>query len=510
MSNIDITGSSLNIDNIKNFYINYKEVQISLSKESIEAIKHSREIIENVIDKAETVYGVTTGFGRFSETNISKNDIEKLQINLIRSHSCGMGEYLSEDIVKLAMILRVNSLAKGYSGIRLETVETLINLINNNIIPVVPCQGSLGASGDLAPLSHISLALLGEGYVWNNGEKVPTKEVLIKYDIKPVSLKGKEGLALINGTQISLAILLKAYIKAEMLLKIADVSSALSIEASKGTPDAFDEDIHKLRGHKGQINTAANIRRLLGNSRLIKTYSQGGRVQDAYSFRCVPQVHGASRDACYYIKGIIETEMNSVTDNPLVFNDKILSGGNFHAQHVGMAADNLKIALAELGSISERRIERLLNPSITDLNGFLANKPGVESGYMIAQYTAASIVSENKAISHPSTVDSISVSGNQEDHCSMAPIASRKALEIAENIEKILAIELMISIQSIELRGIDNASIVANIVRDDIRKTVPHLKEDRILFEDMENIREMISNFSLISKIEENVGKLTY
>ena len=480
MNNIEISGNLIDFEHMKNI-LSGKQVTIKLTKDSVNAVKKSRERVENIINKGDVVYGITTGFGKFSEEVISKNDVEKLQTNLIRSHSCGMGDDLPPNLIKLAMILRANSLSKGYSGIRLETLNTLIELINKDIIPVVPAQGSLGASGDLAPLSHIALALLGEGLVWNEGKKVPAKELLTKYNIKPITLQGKEGLALINGTPVTLAILLDALLKAENLLKTADISTAMTLQAYMGTPDAFDEDIHKLRPHKGQIRTAENIRKLIEGSNLTRTYSQKGRVQDAYSLRCVPQVHGASRDAVYYVRSVVETEIASVTDNPLVFEDKVLSGGNFHAQHLGIASDTLKIALAEIGNISERRVERMLNPNLTDQKGFLANEPGVESGFMIAQYTQASIVSENKALSHPATVDSIPVSGNQEDHCSMAPIGSRKALEIAENVEKILAIELMVASQSIELRGLKDASKPIKAVVGKIREQVPTLERDRIL-----------------------------
>lgn len=509
MINIELSGNVIDYEHIKNILFG-KQINISMTKNSEDAVKKSRERVEDVINKGKVVYGITTGFGKFSEKVISKNDVEKLQTNLIRSHSCGMGEDLPPNVIKLAMILRANSLSKGYSGIRPNTLNTLIEIINKNIIPVVPAQGSLGASGDLAPLSHIALVLLGEGLVWNNGKKVPSMELLNKYNVKPIKLEGKEGLALINGTPVTLAILLNALFKADTLLKTADIATAMTLQAYMGTPDAFDEDIHKLRPHKGQIATAENIRNLIKGSKLTRTYSQNGRVQDAYSLRCVPQVHGASRDALYYVRNIAETEIGSVTDNPLVFEDKILSGGNFHAQHLGIASDTMKIALAEIGNISERRVERLLNPNLTNQKGFLANEPGVESGFMIAQYTSASIVSENKALSHPATVDSIPVSGNQEDHCSMAPIGARKALEIAENVEKVLAIELMIASQSIELRGLENASKPIEAVVNKIREYVPGLDKDRMLYEDMNNIKKLIANRVIVDTAESISGTLNY
>lgn len=512
-----LTGNDLDFKQVKSI-LRYKNTKVELSEKAIESVKISRKRIEQIINQNKVVYGVTTGFGKFSETIIPKESIEELQTNLIRSHACGMGKVIIDEVVKLAMVLRVNSLAKGYSGIRLETLETMIALINNNITPVVPCQGSLGASGDLAPLAHIALVLMGEGYVWDGDKAVESKILLERYNIKPIQLYGKEGLALINGTQITLAILLDALIKTEVIFKTADIAALMTLEACKGTPDPFDPDIHKLRPHEGQINTAVNIRKLMEGSKLILSEAQGGRVQDAYSLRCVPQVHGASRDAYYYAKKIAETEMNSVTDNPLIFppNDenaseydsKVLSGGNFHAQHLGIAADSLKVAIAEIGSISEARIERMLNPSLTDLTPFLTNRPGIESGFMIAQYTAAAILSENKALSHPATVDSIPVSGEQEDHCSMAPIAARMALQIADNVEKILAIELMIATQSIDLRGVDKASITSKIVHEIIRKVVKKLDGDRILSNDMSEIKYLIENDIIVDAIEEQMGEL--
>lgn len=507
MNNISLSGNNLTLKEINQILKNPK-IRINLTEESIEAVKLSRKRIEDIIQRGEVVYGVTTGFGRFSETVINNDDINLLQSNLIKSHACGMGDYLSSDIVKLAMILRVNSLAKGHSGIKLNTLNKLIELINNNIIPVVPSQGSLGASGDLAPLSHIALVLIGEGFAYDNEKIVSANEILKKNNIEPIVLGAKEGLALINGTQITLSILISAFMKALNVLKVGDICAAMSLEASQGTPDAFDEDIHKLRPHRGQIKTAKNVQKIISDSNLVINYSQGGKVQDAYSLRCVPQVHGASKDALHFIENVIEIEINSVTDNPLIFEDKVLSGGNFHAQYLGIASDTLKVAMAEIGNISERRVERLLNPSISDLNPFFANKPGVESGFMIAQYTAAAIVSENKALSHPATVDSIPVSGNQEDHCSMAPIAARKALEIINNVEKILAIELMVVSQALDLRGIDKASKSSKQVVNLIRKDVPKLKNDRILFLDMKKIRELINNGNIVETVESITGEL--
>ncbi len=507
MYRIVISDEGLSLNQIADIIQN-PEIKIELSEKVIDLVNISRKRIEDIIKSQKAVYGITTGFGRFSDKFIPIDKVNELQLNLIRSHSTGMGEILPYEIVKPAMVLRANSLAKGYSGIRIETLKTLIELINSNIIPFVPSQGSLGASGDLAPLSHIALVLIGEGYVLDGDKKVQSSEILKKFNIKPIKLEGKEGLALINGTPVTLSILLNAYLRAENIFKVADIVSSISLQASLGNPNAFDNRIHQVRPHKGQIEVAENIRKLISDSSLILTHEQGGRIQDAYSFRCIPQVHGASRDAGQFVRGVIETEIASVTDNPLIFEDEVLSGGNFHAQHLGIAGDTLKVAIAEIGNISERRIERMLNPSVTDLPPFLANSPGFDSGFMIAQYTAAAIVSENKAISHPATVDSIPVSGNQEDHCSMAPIAARKALEIADNVEKVLAIELMTAIQSIELRGVENASKSAMAVFDLVRSKVPKLENDRILFEDMEAIKTIIKNGSVVKVVKDTIGKI--
>lgn len=415
MKSISIGGAKLTVEEL--IAVARKGARVQLSEEAIAAIDRSRQVVEKCVEEKRVVYGLTTGFGKFSDVTISDQDTLLLQENLIMSHACGVGEPLPDEVVRAMMLLRINALGIGYSGIRVSTVQTLVEMLNKDVIPVIPSKGSLGASGDLVPLAHMSLVLLGMGEAKYRGEVMSGEQAMKLAGITPVKLTSKEGLALINGTPAMCAVGALALADAEMLMKSADVIAALSMEAECGIADAMDERLHRVRRQPGQMAVAENMRRLFEGSRYISRQGEL-RVQDAYSFRCIPQIHGASRDAIAYVRNIIDNELNAVTDNPLIFSDteEALSGGNFHGQYLAISLDVLGIALAELANVSERRIERLVNPALSGLPAFLIKNGGLNSGMMIAQYTAASLVSENKVLAHPASVDSIPSSANQEDH----------------------------------------------------------------------------------------------
>jgi len=496
-----IDGESLRLEDIIKVAVEKESIELSsISKEKVEV---SREYVNKIIENNEVVYGVTTGFGKFCNVNISSQDTRDLQVNLIRSHSAGVGEYLSEDAVRAMMLLRANALAKGYSGIRYSTLQTLIDMLNKGVIPRVPSQGSLGASGDLVPLAHMVLVMIGEGEALYKGRVMPGKEAMQLAGIMPVTLEAKEGLALINGTQAMTAIGSLALAEAINLSRIADISAALTFEALNGVIDAFDENVNLVRPHKGQIECARNMRKLLEGSQFV-THQGNPKVQDAYTLRCIPQVHGAVRDALEHIKEIVEIEMNSATDNPLIFpeSDVVISGGNFHGEPIAINMDYMGIAVSELASIAERRIERLVNPSLNEgLPAFLVDNGGLNSGLMIAQYTAASLVSENKTLATPASVDSIPSSANQEDHVSMGTIAARKARRIVENTRNVLAIELLCAAQAIDLRLKENKGKEMGKGTKEayrlIREKVKYIDKDRGLSEDIKNLADDICNNEL-------------
>ncbi|MCS6808652.1 MAG: histidine ammonia-lyase [Bacteroidota bacterium] len=476
--------------------------RIELSPKAQQAVQRSRAIVENYIASDEPIYGITTGFGEFANVRISPQDLEQLQENLIFSHSAGTGSWLPREIVRAMLILRINALAKGYSGIRLETLNTLVQMVNADIIPAVPEQGSVGSSGDLVQLSHIALAALGKGRILlRNGEAQPSDAILRQHGITPVRLQAKEGLAMINGTQMMCAFGTLSIDKALRLAYLADVAGALSTEALRGTDTAFDERIHALRGFAGQRESARMLRALMQGSQIRESHRDrtvDNRVQDAYSIRCMPQVHGASRDALQYVASVIQTEINAATDNPLIFPADVplggihLEGGNFHGQPVALALDFLAIACAELANISERRIERLVNGSLSGLPRFLAPHGGVHSGLMIAQYTAASIISENKVLCHPASVDSIPTSANQEDHNSMGSIAAQKAWRVVHNLERVLAIEFLCATQGLDFLLPLRSSEPLEAVRTAIRSVVPFMESDRVVYDDIEAIRQLL------------------
>lgn len=483
---------------------------IALSEKAIAAVNKARAYVDEKLEKGEIIYGLTTGFGKFSDRFIPREDTAALQKNLIISHSCGMGDPYPTEVVRGAMLLRINALARGNSGVRLETLETLVNMLNKGVHPVVPQKGSLGASGDLAPLSHIVLVMLGEGEAEYQGEVMSGKAAMEKAGIKTIELSAKEGLALINGTQIMTSMAALLCHDARLLAKTADIALAMTGEALNAITKAFDPKVHLVRGHKGQIESAENMARLLEDSKLSARV-QPGKVQDAYSLRCAPQVHGASRDAIDYVYAAVEREINAVTDNPIVFSDEndVISAGNFHGQPMALAMDFLAIAMAELSNISERRTERLVNPQLSaGLPAFLTEDGGVNSGFMIVQYSAASMVSENKVYCHPASVDSIPSSANQEDHVSMGTTAARKARMVLDNVQKVLGIELFCASQGIYFRGEDKLATATDALYKHIRKSVSPVKEDRVMYTELAKFDRMVKNGEVVAVVEQAIGAL--
>jgi histidine ammonia-lyase len=513
---LKIDGKSLTLELIDRFI--RENQKVVLSDNAVKRIKIGRKLIDKWVHSGEAVYGVTTGFGEFSNIRISENDTKKLQRNLIVSHSAGVGENLSPLIVKIMMLLRANALASGNSGIRLSTLEHLISMINCNILPVIPSQGSVGSSGDLAPLSHLVLAMIGEGDVQivknvldeNSGsvKTISSKAAFKKFNLTPVILGAKEGLALINGTQMMTAFASWICISAKSLIKTVDISSALSPEALRGTDKAYDPRLHQLRPYAGQITTAKNMLELLKGSEIRESHLKGDiRVQDSYSIRCIPQIHGASRDTIEYVSSLVGIEINSVTDNPLIFPEEEdhIEGGNFHGQPMALAMDFMAIALSELANVSERRIERMVNGALSGLPRFLMKNGGLNSGLMIAQYTAASLVSENKVLAHPASVDSIPTSANQEDHNSMGSIAARKCFQILKNVQTVIGIELMTAAQAVEFLKPLKCGIGTNLAYNIIRKKIPPLTHDRILSKDIKIALRLVENGDVLRSVEKVV-----
>lgn len=469
--------------------------QLALSEEAKVNIQKCREYLDAKMEQeGDPIYGINTGFGSLYNIKISNENLSQLQENLMKSHACGTGDLVPAEVVKIMLLLKIQSLSYGNSGVQLITVERLIDFYNNDILPVIYTQGSLGASGDLAPLAHLSLPLLGEGEVVFEGRTTAASEVLQKFNWQPIVMQSKEGLALLNGTQFMSAYGCYVLLKAMKYAYLGDLISAISLEGFDGRIEPFNELIHFVRPHKGQIETAQRMQELLGGSQIIRQQKQ--HVQDPYSFRCIPQVHGASKDTIDYVKKVFKTEINSVTDNPNIFreSDVIISGGNFHGQPLALALDFLSIALAELGSISERRTYQLIS-GLRGLPAFLVDNPGLNSGFMIPQYTAASIVSQNKQLATPASIDSIVSSNGQEDHVSMGANAATKCLKILENLERILGIELMNASQAIEYRRpLQSSDLIESFLKS-YREVVPLVKEDRILHYDIQNSVAFLQSF---------------
>jgi histidine ammonia-lyase len=482
----------------------------SLGDTARERMTAARELVDGV--RGEHTYGVNTGFGRFVSAHIPEELAEELQLRLLRSHACGVGEPYPDEVVRAAMLLRANALAKGFSGARVETVELLLECLNRGVLPLVPARGSVGASGDLAPLAHLALPLVGEGFAAVDGELMDGTAALRAVGLDPIRLASKEGLSLVNGTQFMAAMAALGVVRARRLAATADLACALSLESLQGSRTSFRAAVHRARPLKGQQESAANVWRLLEGSAIIESHRWCDKVQDAYSLRCAPQVHGACRDLLDYVAHTVEVELNAATDNPLVLLDEgdIVSAGNFHGQPLAFALDALAMAAAELASISERRVERLVNPSLSDgLPPFLVvSEGGLNSGFMIPQYVAAALVSENKVLAHPASVDSIPTSAGQEDHVSMGNAAGLKALRVLDNAERTLAIELLAGAQAIEFLAPLRPGEGVSAVHDAVRALSPRLSEDRSLSADIEAVADAIRYGTVVAAAESEIGAL--
>lgn len=504
---IYLDGNSLTIEQV--VQIARHGAKVALTEEAKKAIQVSRDIVEKNVAEHKVVYGLSTGFGKFVNVAIPEEDLDQLQYNLIVSDACGVGDPFKEDVTRAIMLLRANALAKGYSGIRLSTVETLLEMLNKGVHPVIPEKGSVGSSGDLCPLAHMVMPMIGEGEAVYQGKVMPGKEAMEAAGIPVVKLKAKEGLALINGTCAMMGVASLAVYDAGVLIKTADIAASLTVDALEGIVDPYDPRIQEIRPHSGQINVAANFRQLLEGSGLT-VHQNEIRVQDAYTLRCLPQIHGASRMAYDYVRQVIETEINSVTDNPLIFPDNgdIFSGGNFHGQPVAIAMDTLGIAMAEYANVSERRIERMVNPQLSGLPGFLTPVEGINDGFMVAQYAAAALVSENKVLAHPASVDSIPTSANQEDHVSMGTIASRKAATIISHVQSVLAVELICAAQAADFKDASKLAKGTRAAYDLLRSEVSFMESDRAIYLDMNKVAAQIREGKYVQAVEKAVGPL--
>ena len=503
---IVLSGNKLTFSQLYAVALNHETV--SLSPDAIARMKASRAVVDQLVASGKTAYGINTGFGKLASVRISSEQVRQLQVNLVRSHSCGVGEPLSEAETRAMMLLRANALAKGLSGIRPSVVETLISMLNAGVHPVIPSQGSVGASGDLAPLAHLAHVVIGEGEALHKRERLPGAEALQRAGITPVELEAKEGLSLLNGTQGMLALLSLALRDADILADTADVAASLSLDALRGSPGAFDARIMHAREYPGAGTTARNLAHLNEGSQIRESHraaEKDPRVQDAYSLRCTPQVHGAVRDSLAQAREMALVELNSATDNPLVFvkeggTGDIISGGNFHGQPLAMAADQVAVALATLGGISERRVEQMTNPLTSLLPAFLTPDPGLNSGFMIAQVTAAALTSENRALATPHSVDSISTSGNQEDYVSMGMSGARRLERMLHNLRHILAIELLCACQGIDLLAPLQTGTLAKKAYDAVRALSPKVTADRPLAADISAVHDLIAT-GAISKV---------
>lgn len=501
-------GKHLSIEDVVR--VSRERAEVALSSYARERVARSRAMVEQLVREGRVVYGITTGVGELAGVHISPQQSAKLQVNIVRSHSAGVGDPLPEEVVRAMMLLRAHGLAQGYSGIRPETLALLVEMLNRGLHPVIPSQGSVGASGDLAPLAHLALALIGEGEVGVAGARMPSRDALAGAGLSPALLTAKEGVALINGTQAMTGIAALAVFDARRLATVADISGAMSFEALRGLPEALDPLLQRVRPHPGQQASADNLRRLIAGSEILAEPRANGKVQDAYSLRCMPQVHGASRDAIGYAATVVEVEMNAATDNPLIFPDegRVISGGNFHGQPVAIAMDLLTMACAELAVIAERRIERLVNPHLSGLPAFLTADGGLHSGLMLAQYTAAALVSENKVLSHPASVDSIPTSANQEDHVSMGTIAARKAAQVVRHAQQVIGVELICAAQALEFHRPARPGAGVRQAYACVRDGIPPLHEDRVLADDLALGAELVRSGTLLARVEEAIGQL--
>ncbi len=508
MNALHINGNDLTLEAVSEVAVQNRPAL--LSPDAREAVGRARAVVDEIVTNNKLAYAITTGVGKLSDVRIVGDQIRELQVNLVRSHAVGVGDPLAASETRAMMLLRANSLAKGYSGVRAIIIDTLCEMLNRGVTPYVPSQGSVGASGDLAPLAHLALSLIGEGECINSaGVRIRSGDALKQAQIKPITLEAKESISLINGTQAMLAVGTLALLAAETLVDSADVLGGLCCDALKGTDTAFDERIHKARPHSGQIKTAANLRKMLEGSQIRESHRECGRVQDAYSLRCIPQVHGAVRDTLAHCREVFEIEANSAVDNPLVFitnssnsEGDVISGGNFHGEPLAFALDFLAIALSALAGISERRIERLVNPALSEgLPPFLAQGAGLNSGFMMPQVTAAALVSENKVLAHPASVDSITTSGNKEDYVSMGMTAANKLKRVIDNTRNVLAIEGMAVAQAIDFLAPLKTSKRGQAAHAAIRSVCPTMEKDRVMYKDFACISELIANGTLAESL---------
>ncbi len=492
METVTLDGDHLTLEQLAR--IAGGNVRLEMDAAARERVRRSRRALEELLSRGTPVYGANTGFGLLSDVRIPDDQVERLQENLIRSHCAGTGEPLPPGVVRAMIALRANVLARGHSAVRDSLVDGLLALYNAGIVPVIPSRGSVGASGDLAPLAHLALALIGEGDVFHDGGRLPAARALTAAGLRPIRLASREGLALVNGTQAMTASGALSLLAAQSLMTQADIAGAMTLDALLGSGRPFDERLAMLRPHPGHVSCAANVRKLLEGSQLIESHRSCGKVQDSYSLRCMPQVHGAARDALSYARGVIEIEINAVTDNPIFYPEsgEALPGGNFHGAPVAQAMDLVCIAVTDACAISERRTDRLTNPAMSGLPAFLACSPGLESGMMMAQVTAAALTSENKTLSHPASVDSIPTGAGKEDHVSMGLTAALKAARVVDNFEAVLAIELMSAARALDIRRPLSSSPALEAVHAAIRRKVPDLSEDRVLSTDIETIRRML------------------
>jgi histidine ammonia-lyase len=487
-----LDGHSLTLDDVEDVARGRRRAALAPAARA--AVAAARRVVDDAVSSGRVVYGVTTGFGNFADVVIPHDKLKDLQLNLVRSHAAGVGEPIGEAETRALMLLRANVLAKGYSGVRPETLDLLLALLDRRVHPVVPSQGSVGASGDLAPLAHLALALVGEGDCVVDGRRMPAAAALAGAGLVPVTLEAKEGLALINGTQLMTSVAGLALLEAWRLARTADVVGALTLDALKGTDVAFDPRIHAARPHPGQGASARNLKKLLAGSPLRESHRDCGKVQDAYTLRCMPQVHGAVRDALAFVARTLSVELNAATDNPMVFAEtgELLSGGNFHGEPVALAADVMAIAVAELGAISERRTERLVNPALSGLPAFLTPQGGLQSGLMLAHVTAAALASENKTLAHPASVDSIPTSANKEDHVSMGVTAAHKAARVVANTGRILAVEALAACQALEFHRPLETSAALEAAYKRVRSVIPPYNEDRYLAPEIEQAAALV------------------
>lgn len=509
MKSFELTGTNISLHDVYDI-AHAAEVRLSIAPGALEKMRRSREVVLEIVKRGKPVYGINTGFGALASKQIATEDLEKLQYNLIRSHCTGVGPAFNRATARAIMLCRANCLIQGFSGVTPETINLLLNMINLDITPVIPEKGSVGASGDLAPLSHIALALIGEGDVVWGGKTVRADFAFSQVGLRKALLGPKDGLALINGTSVMLALGALAVVDAERIMKQADINGCLTLDAVRGTPSAFDARISSLKPQPGQVESTNNLLRIIKGSEIINSHPEDGKVQDPYSLRCMPQVHGACRQTLRHAYSVLTTELNSVTDNPLVFADSgdVVSGGNFHGEALALVLDYLAMGLAEICSIAERRVEKMMNPHFSDLPAFLTKNSGLNSGLMIAHVTMAALTSENKGLCHPASVDSIPTSTDKEDHVSMGVTAGRKLHEVIRNVQTCLAIELLCNTQGLEfLRPLKTSPALEKVIAL-VRKHVPFIEDDRVFHKDIDWLTEIVRSGEVIKEVESVTGEL--